>query len=171
MSVFINIRVTEAELDLITCLLEQAGTMEDSTGQPAFELLHDLMEQAARPDEWNDPEDPDLFMDPVDFQAKHDTDLVGFTFTVAEDQFINAGIAAREHLKASGSPPRDKEVGTSRAAMRRNTTLKGPRGHYDPDVFMTATERLEKYAAIKEDDQLSETQRFDLWDDSDPKNW
>jgi hypothetical protein len=36
---------------------------------------------------------------------------------------------------------------------------------------MTATERLEKYAAIKEDDQLSETQRFDLWDDSDPKNW
>jgi hypothetical protein len=145
--------------------------MEDSTGQPAFELLHDLMEQAARPDEWNDPEDPDLFMDPVDFQAKHDTDLVGFTFTVAEDQFINAGIAAREHLKASGSPPRDKEVGTSRAAMRRNTTLKGPRGHYDPDVFMTATERLEKYAAIKEDDQLSETQRFDLWDDSDPKNW
>jgi len=72
MADFLNIRVTEAELDLITLLLEQAGNMEDSTGQPAFELLHDLMEQAARPGEWNDPEDPDLFMDPVDFVAKHD---------------------------------------------------------------------------------------------------
>ena len=170
MSDFINIRVTEAELDLITLLLEQAGTMEDSTGQPAFELLHDLMEQAARPDEWNDPEDPDLFMDPVDFQAKHDNDLVGFTFTVAEDQFINAGIAAREHLKASGSPPRDKEVGTSRAAMRRANNLGAPRGHYDPDVFMTSAERIEKYAKPEKSDQLSETQRFDLWDDQELKD-
>lgn len=72
MADFLNIRVTEAELDLITLLLEQAGNMEDSTGQPAFELLHDLMEQAARPGEWNEPEDPDLFMDPVDFATKHD---------------------------------------------------------------------------------------------------
>ena len=156
MSDFINIRVTEAELDLITCLLEQAGTMEDSTGQPAFELLHDLMEQAARPDDWTEIEE---------------NNLTGFTFTVAEDQFINAGIAGREHLKASGSPPRDKEVGTSRAAMRRANNLGAPRGHYDPDVFMSAAERIEKYAKPDNNDQLSETQRFDLWDDSDPKNW
>ena len=140
MSDFINIRVTEAELDLITCLLEQAGTMEDSTGQPAFELLHDLMEQAARPGEWNDPEDPDLFMDPVDFQAKHDNDLVGSTFTVAEDQFINAGIAAREQVKAS-----------SRAAERRALN----------------------FSAARDDGELSETQKHDLWSKpaNDPADW
>ena len=88
MSDFINIRVTEAELDLITLLLEQAGTMEDSNGQPAFELLHDLMEQAARPGDWTTED-----LDP--------TDLNGRTFTVAEDDFIDAGIQAREQAKAS----------------------------------------------------------------------
>ena len=88
MSDFINIRVTEAELDLITLLLEQAGTMEDSDGQPAFELLHDLMEQAARPGDWTTED-----LDP--------TDLNGRTFTIAEDDFIDAGIQAREQLKAT----------------------------------------------------------------------
>jgi len=87
MSDFINIRVTEAELDLITLLLEQAGALEDSTGQPAFELLHDLMEQAARPGDWTEDLEP--------------TDLDGRTFTVAEDHFIDAGIQAREQAKAS----------------------------------------------------------------------
>ena len=94
----INIKVTEAELDLITLLLEQAGTMEDSTGQPAFELLHDLMEQAARPDAWSDPEDPDP--------------LINHTFTVAEDDMIQRGIDAREKQKA-----------TSRAAKRRDERM------------------------------------------------
>jgi len=112
-------------------------------------------------------------MDPVDFQAKHDSDFTDFTFTVAEVHAINATAAAREHLKASGSPPRDKEVGTSRAAMRRNTTLKGPRGHYDPDGFMTAAERLKKYARIKDDQGLSDAQKHDLWDkpSNDPVDW
>jgi hypothetical protein len=45
-----------------------------------------------------DPEDPDLFMDPVDFAVKHD----------AETQMFNAGVEARERTKA-----------TSRAAGRR----------------------------------------------------
>ena len=94
MSDFLNIRVTEAELDLITLLLEQAGALEDSTGQPAFELLHDLMEQAAHPGDWTEDLEP--------------TDLDGHTFTVAEDHFIDAGIQAREQAKAS-----------SRAAERR----------------------------------------------------
>ena len=84
----LNIKVTEAELDLITLLLEQAGTMEDSNGQPAFELLHDLMEQAARPGDWTTED-----LDP--------TDLNGRTFTIAEDDFIDAGIQAREQLKAT----------------------------------------------------------------------
>ena len=82
----LNIKVTEAELDLITLLLEQAGTMEDSNGQPAFELLHDLMEQAARPGDWTTED-----LDP--------TDLNGRTFSVAESDFIDHGIRAREMQK------------------------------------------------------------------------
>ena len=99
MSDFINIRVTEAELDLITLLLEQAGSLEDSNGQPAFELLHDLMEQAARPGDWTTED-----LDPTDL----DGDLTGRTFEIAEDHFIDAGMQAREQAKAS-----------SRAAARR----------------------------------------------------
>ena len=81
MSDFLNIRVTESELDLIMLLLEQAGSMEDSNGQPAFELLHDLMEQSGNSDEWET------------------TDLEGRTFTVAEDDFIKMGANAREQAK------------------------------------------------------------------------
>ena len=81
MSDILNIRVTEEELDLIMLLLEQAGSMEDSNGQPAFELLHDLMEQSGNTDEWEA------------------TDLEGRTFTVAEDDFIKMGADAREQAK------------------------------------------------------------------------
>ncbi len=81
MSDFLNIRVTESELDLIMLLLEQAGSMEDSNGQPAFELLHDLMEQSGNSEEWET------------------TDLEGRTFTVAEDDFIKMGENAREQAK------------------------------------------------------------------------
>ena len=83
MSDILNIRVTEEELDLIMLLLEQAGTMEDSSGQPAFELLHDLMEQSGNSDEWES------------------TDLDGRTFPVAEEDFIDHGMRAREMQKAS----------------------------------------------------------------------
>ena len=128
MSDFINIRVTEAELDLITCLLEQAGTLEDSTGQPAFELLHDLMEQAARPDDWTEDLEP--------------TEIGEELFELsAEATMIQAGIDARAQVKAS-----------SRAAERRRQAF----GEFD---------------VSKPDRKLSETQRFDLWDDRDPKNW
>ena len=88
----LTIKLTESEINLITLLLEQAGTMEDENGQPAFELLHDIMEQTARQDDWD--------LEP--------TDLDGRTFSVAEDDFIDAGIQAREMQKAS-----------SRAADRR----------------------------------------------------
>ncbi len=83
------------------------------------DLEHDLFEASARPadwtedlepteiaePEWSDPEDADLFMDPVEFAAKHDT----------EAQMIQAGIDAREQVKAS-----------SRAAARRDFNLRGP---------------------------------------------
>ena len=88
----LNIKVNEPELDLIMMLLEQAGKMEDSSGQPAFELLHDLMEQAARPGEWNDPEDPVI----CDAEIN------------AETRMFNAGVKARETTKLA-----------SRAAARR----------------------------------------------------
>ena len=94
----LTIKLTESEINLITLLLEQAGTMEDENGQPAFELLHDIMEQTARQD------DPDWDLDP--------TDLNGRTFTIAENDFIDAGIQAREQQKA-----------TSRAAQRREELL------------------------------------------------
>ena len=89
----LTIKLTESEINLITLLLEQAGTLEDENGQPAFELLHDIMEQTARHD------DPDWNIDTEPTE-------------IAEDAFVNAGIQAREQQKA-----------TSRAASRREELL------------------------------------------------
>lgn len=130
MSDILNIRVTEAELDLITLLLEQAGTMEDSDGQPAFELLHDLMEQAARPGDWTEDLEP--------------TNLNGRTFSISEDDFIDAGIQAREMAKARAQ---GVVAQSSFAADRRMAKLQ---------------------SSAKEQ---SEQQLVDVWNDSDPKNW
>ena len=92
----LNIRVTERELDLIMDLLHEAGLRTDANGQPAIEICHDLMEQSGRVvDEWEP------------------TDLDGHTFSVAESDFIDHGIRAREMQKAS-----------SMAAARRNFNLK-----------------------------------------------
>ncbi len=124
MSDILNIRVTERELDLIMDLLHEAGERPDADGNPAIELCHDLMEQSGR---WAEIEPTEI--------------AEGSTFTIAEDDFINAGIQAREQAKA-----------TSMAASRR-------------------AERFGEFDVSKPDRQLSETQRFDLWDDRDPKNW
>ena len=91
MSDFLNIRVTQRELDLIMDLLHEAGNRTDADGQPAFEICHDLMEQSGGVVDDLEP-----------------TDLNGRTFTIAEDHFIDAGIQAREQVKA-----------TSMAANRR----------------------------------------------------
>ena len=91
MSDILNIRVTQRELELIMDLLHEAGTRTDADGQPAFELCHDLMEQSGGVVDDLEP-----------------TDLNGRTFTIAEDDFIDAGIQAREQAKA-----------TSMAANRR----------------------------------------------------
>ena len=84
MSSTLNIRVTERELELIMDLLHEAGDRVDADGQPAFELLHDLMEQSGDVVEDLEP-----------------TDLNGRTFTIAENDFIDAGIQAREQAKAT----------------------------------------------------------------------
>ena len=84
MSDILNIRVTERELDLIMDLLHEAGHRTDADGQPAIELCHDLMEQSGRA-----ADDCDT------------TDLGDRTFTVAEEDFIDHGMRAREMQKAS----------------------------------------------------------------------
>ena len=117
----LTIKLTMREIDLIhQCIgtnVETVKRRHDPNDPMIAELLtelgelsDDLLEQRFN------PEDPDLFMDPVDFQAQHDTDdLSGRTFTVTEDHFIHAGIEAREQAKAS-----------SRAAARRDFNLRGP---------------------------------------------
>ena len=84
MSDILNIRVTERELDLIMDLLHEAGLRTDANGQPAIELCHDLMEQSGGAVDELEP-----------------TDLNGRTFSVAESDFIDHGIRAREMQKHS----------------------------------------------------------------------
>ena len=103
------------------------------------DLEHDLFEASARPADWtedlepteiaesgwSDPDDPDLFMDPVAFAVKHD----------AETQMFNAGVEAREQVKA-----------TSQAAARRDFNLRGP------DPRLSATQRHDLWADADTED-------------------
>jgi hypothetical protein len=98
-----------------------------------FELETDLREMLHRPDDGRraatedaiiaslqiDPDDPDLLMDPVDFAAKHElTGSVNHDRHIAETQMFNAGVDAREKLKATA---------TSRAQDRRTFNVKRSR--------------------------------------------
>ena len=125
MSDILNIRVTERELDLIMDLLHEAGERPDADGNPAIEICHDLMEQSGR---WAEIEPTEI--------------AEGSSFTVAEDDFINAGIQAREQAKAS-----------SMAASRR-------------------AQRFGEFEVKPEAREPSEVQRHDLWDrPNDPTKW
>mgnify|MGYP003121905074 FL=1 len=126
MSDILNIRVTERELDLIMDLLHEAGLRTDADGQPAIELCHDLMEQSGREVDELEP-----------------TDLEGRTFTVAESDFIDHGIRAREMAKT--------QKATSMAADRRTLRF----GEFSVD----------------EPSKRSEQQGVDVWDANDPRNW
>ena len=117
MSDILNIRVTERELDLIMDLLHEAGERPDADGNPAIEICHDLMEQSGR---WAEIEPTEI--------------AEGSSFTVAEDDFIDAGIQAREQAKAS-----------SMAASRR-------------------AQRFGEFEVKPEGREPSEVQRHDLWD-------
>jgi len=120
-----KIELSETEIiHIMDSLRERINDLRGEAGRCGFEesadladeleeLEHDLFEASARPGEWNDPEDPDLFMDPVDFQAKHDP-AENHTFTATEQSFIQAGTDARERVKAS-----------SRAAERRALNFSG----------------------------------------------
>ena len=120
MSDILNIRVTERELDLIMDLLHEAGERPDADGNPAIEICHDLMEQSGR---WAEIEPTEI--------------AEGSSFTVAEDDFIDAGIQAREQAKAS-----------SMAASRR-------------------AQRFGEFEVKPEVRGPSEVQRHDLWERPD----
>jgi len=161
-----NIDLTDREMQLlIDCIgtnIETVRRRHDPPNSMVSELLTeladldmDLREALHRQDdEWSNPEDPDLHMDPVDFAAKHDTDLVicdaeinaginhdreGEVFVVAEDDFIQRGMNAREQAKAN-----------SRAAGRRSLNL---------------------WRAQSDEAEKSEMQSVDVWDANDPRNW
>ena len=110
MSDILNIRVTQRELDLIMDLLHEAGLRTDADGQPAIELCHDLMEQSGQTVDDLEP-----------------TDLEGRVFSIAEDDFIDAGIQAREQVKA-----------TSRAAERRSMRF----GEFQVEDAETVEQRM-----------------------------
>ena len=110
MSDILNIRVTQRELDLIMDLLHEAGLRTDADGQPAIELCHDLMEQSGQAVDDLEP-----------------TDLEGRVFSIAEDDFIDAGIQAREQAKA-----------TSRAAERRSMRF----GEFQVEDAETVEQRM-----------------------------
>ena len=116
MSDILNIRVTQRELDLIMDLLHEAGLRTDADGQPAIELCHDLMEQSGQTVDDLEP-----------------TDLEGRVFSIAEDDFIDAGIQARQMAKNHNAQSfGELEVETSRAAERRNERMmKGTASPFD----------------------------------------
>jgi len=121
-----KIDLTDREIELLMdCLgtnietIKQRHTVEGAVAElieELFELETDLREALHRKgDGWGDPDDPDLLMDPVEFAAKHDTDLVICDAEInAETQMFNAGVKAREKMKA-----------TSRAADRRALKFAG----------------------------------------------
>lgn len=78
----LNILLTESDVNMIMDILLDSNNLSPETQ----DLAHDLMEQVAR-------QDDDWDLDP--------TDLNGRTFTIAEDDFIDAGIQAREQAKAT----------------------------------------------------------------------
>ena len=119
-----DIDLTDREMQLlIDCIgtnIETVRRRHDPPNSMVSELLTELadldmeMREALhrQNDEWSNPEDPDLHMDPVDFAAKHDRE--GEVFVVAEDDFIQRGMNAREQAKAN-----------SRAAGRRALNFAG----------------------------------------------
>jgi len=151
-----NIDLTNREIELLMGCIgtnietvkrrhDPADPMIAELIEELFELETDLREALHRRDDFGvhavdvevntentiDPEDPDLFMDPVEFAVKHD----------AETQMFNAGVEAREKVKANKAPA------VSRAQDRRTFNMK------------------------RRDSRLSKTQTHDVWDANDPKNW
>ncbi len=77
---------------------DQIGEMRD--------LATDLFEAISRQDDgWIDPDDPDLFMDPVNFAAKHDIDPSQIVICDAEINAETATSRAADRRALKFSPP------------------------------------------------------------------
>jgi len=137
-----TIQMTAREIDLIQqCISTNVETVKrrhDPADIMIAELLTelsdlsiDLLEQVARPGEWRDD------LDPTDM----DGGMSGRTFSVAESDFIDHGIRAREVQKAS-----------SRAADRR-------------------VRSFGEFEVGGPDRKLSDQQLVDVWNPNDPTNW
>ena len=150
----LTVKLTAREIDLLhQCIStnietvkrrhDPADPMISELIQELGELSDDLLEQRFR------PEDPDLFMDPVDFAAKHDTGPGDLVICDAETRMFNAGVEAREKMKEG-----------SRAADRRALKFvpPGPLGAKGDRPAPQPTDR-------------SEMQDVDVWDANDPRNW
>ena len=99
-----NFNLTDREIELLMgCIgtnIETIKRRHDPTDPMVAELIEELFELETdmrealhrKGDGWGDPEDPDLFMDPVDFAAKHDTDPISIVICDAE---INAETALK----------------------------------------------------------------------------
>ena len=146
MSDILNIRVTEAELDLIMELLHEAGfDRVDDNGQPAIELCHDLMEQSG------------VVVDELNERLVED--LTGQTFTIAEEDFIDHGMRARELRKAE-----KMARGVSMAADRRSEAL----GRSAPK--MTATQRHDVFESGADEREATQEVSRKLCG-NDPIDW
>lgn len=103
------IKINESEFSLIMDLLHEAGSRTDPNGQPAFELHDDLLEQWGRAnDQW----------------GWSNTSAI----QIAEDDFIDAGIRAREMAKQAARsdmarPFADSDVRTGSFAADRRTEM------------------------------------------------
>ncbi len=105
------IKLTESEFELIMQLLIEADTRQDQDGQPAYELHDDLQEQWFRnSDQWGWPEEDGL---------------TGQTYSIAEDDFIDAGIRAREQVKSHRHG--EFEVQTTASELHRPFADSDPR--------------------------------------------
>jgi hypothetical protein len=149
MSDFINIRVTERELELIMELLTEAGDRMDADGQPAFELLHDLMEQSG------------------DIVEEFNEMPSGTTFTVPDEHVIKHESRAEQvaslHARGGTLAPIHRSGG-SMAAIRRSEAL----GRSAPK--MSATQRHDLFDSPTEEREIRQAASRKLCG-NDPVDW
>ena len=92
-----KIELTDSEIEVVMKALHHFAMAPHSVRKGVCiaeinEIADDIREQECRrDDEWGDP---------ADFTSKHDP-LINHTFSIAEQDFIQQGIDAREQRKAS----------------------------------------------------------------------
>ena len=107
----LNITLTESEVNMIMDALNGA-IMPTPESQ---DLMHDLLEQVARHD------DPDWVIDTEPTEIEE-----GFSFSVSENDFIDAGIRAREQAKASSRAASGAWAGSADELGLRQRAVSSP---------------------------------------------